>query len=297
MAKGLCKRCYSRLWMRKYVGYAGKVYHYPDEIFICKGCGQESKHKGNGLCQKCYTQSAIERLRANVGVCASCGQTKRIRIKKARLCSRCFAKQSGKIVCCKACGQDATHRAKGLCRPCYAKMTEERRKTTGKMAVCKICQQEKIYHAHGLCAHCYRRLHKKNWKKLTIQCKSCGQETEHMAKGLCVKCYWQSVGGQKYGHQRNSRKRNLPATLTQEQWIGILDKHDYSCAYCGDASAKLVQEHWLPLSRGGGYTIDNIVPACRTCNSRKHTMTGEEYLEVLKREQEYVRSHSSNDGS
>ena len=25
----------------------------------------------------------------------------------------------------------------------------------------------------------------------------------------------------------------------------------------------------LPLSRGGRYTVDNVVPACRSCNSSK----------------------------
>lgn len=296
-AKGLCRRCYGRLWWRKNSDYQGKVYHYPDQVFVCKGCGKNTKHVGNGLCQKCQTQLNTERLRNNIGVCSSCGETKRIRIRSAGLCSRCYAKTSGQIVQCKDCGQEATHQAKGLCRTCYAKMSEKRRLAKGKRVICEICQEEKVYHAKGLCAQCYRRLHKKQWKKTVVRCAECGNEAEHMAKGLCTKCYLRSVGGQKYRHQRDSRKHGVPATLTHEEWLSILEKFNYSCAYCGDSTAKLAQEHWVPLSRGGGYTAENIVPSCKVCNSRKHTMTGDEFVEVLRKESEYVRAHSSDDGS
>ena len=33
--------------------------------------------------------------------------------------------------------------------------------------------------------------------------------------------------------------------------------------------AKLEQEHVIPLSKGGALTLHNIVPACRSCNSKK----------------------------
>ena len=32
---------------------------------------------------------------------------------------------------------------------------------------------------------------------------------------------------------------------------------------------QLHQEHFIPLSKGGGYTHNNIIPACRSCNSSK----------------------------
>jgi 5-methylcytosine-specific restriction endonuclease McrA len=32
---------------------------------------------------------------------------------------------------------------------------------------------------------------------------------------------------------------------------------------------KLTQEHVIPVSRGGGTTAENIVPACGKCNSSK----------------------------
>ena len=68
---------------------------------------------------------------------------------------------------------------------------------------------------------------------------------------------------------RRARKKQLPATLTFEQWQKIKNIFNNKCAYCGKES-KLEQEHFIPLSKGGEYTHNNIIPACRSCNSSKH---------------------------
>ena len=41
------------------------------------------------------------------------------------------------------------------------------------------------------------------------------------------------------------------------------------CAYCGVTDKPLQRDCVLALSRGGRYTLDNIVPACRSCNTSK----------------------------
>jgi hypothetical protein len=65
--------------------------------------------------------------------------------------------------------------------------------------------------------------------------------------------------------------------LTEEQWQEILRAFDYRCAFCPtDCQAcrkkthKLEREHLTPVSKGGSYTVANIVPSCLTCNRRKH---------------------------
>ncbi|MGI0149759.1 MAG: HNH endonuclease [Thermoplasmata archaeon] len=42
------------------------------------------------------------------------------------------------------------------------------------------------------------------------------------------------------------------------------------CVYCGSLPASLSQDHVTPLIKGGGHTWNNIVPSCRSCNSKKH---------------------------
>ena len=41
------------------------------------------------------------------------------------------------------------------------------------------------------------------------------------------------------------------------------------CAYCGVTGKPLQRDCVLALSRGGRYTFENIVPACRSCNASK----------------------------
>jgi 5-methylcytosine-specific restriction endonuclease McrA len=56
--------------------------------------------------------------------------------------------------------------------------------------------------------------------------------------------------------------------LTVEQWAALRTAWG-GCAYCGAAGTALQRDCVLPVSRGGRYTVDNIVPACRACNASK----------------------------
>lgn len=88
-----------------------------------------------------------------------------------------------------------------------------------------------------------------------------------------------------YHQKRRALKRNLPATLTPEQWESIKACFDYSCAYCGETEESLMargagplhQEHFIPLVKGGEYTHNNIIPACVSCNSSKNDKSFSEW--------------------
>lgn len=56
--------------------------------------------------------------------------------------------------------------------------------------------------------------------------------------------------------------------LTEEQW-GALQEAWGGCAYCGAVGGVPQRDCVLPISRGGRYTVGNVVPACRSCNSSK----------------------------
>jgi 5-methylcytosine-specific restriction endonuclease McrA len=47
----------------------------------------------------------------------------------------------------------------------------------------------------------------------------------------------------------------------------VFARDDWRCQYCGSAAENL--DHVIPKSRGGTHTWDNVVAACRRCNSRK----------------------------
>lgn len=42
-----------------------------------------------------------------------------------------------------------------------------------------------------------------------------------------------------------------------------------ACAYCGADGVALQKDCVQPISRGGRYTFENVVPACRSCNASK----------------------------
>jgi hypothetical protein len=56
--------------------------------------------------------------------------------------------------------------------------------------------------------------------------------------------------------------------LSDDQWTA-LNVAWGGCAYCGATDRPLQRDCVLALSRGGRYTLDNIVPACRSCNTSK----------------------------
>lgn len=58
------------------------------------------------------------------------------------------------------------------------------------------------------------------------------------------------------------------------------------CHWCGDTfpADELTMDHVIPLSRGGKASRNNVVPACKQCNSNKKyllPMEWEQYLNSL----------------
>ena len=56
--------------------------------------------------------------------------------------------------------------------------------------------------------------------------------------------------------------------LTDAQWAA-LQRAWGGCAYCGATDQQLQRDCVLPISRGGRYTLGNVVPACQSCNTSK----------------------------
>ncbi|MBZ4486561.1 HNH endonuclease [Microbacterium sp. cx-55] len=68
--------------------------------------------------------------------------------------------------------------------------------------------------------------------------------------------------------RRTRRVAASGSDLTGAEWFRILDAWA-ACAYCGADGAALQKDCVLPISRGGRYTIENVVPACGSCNASK----------------------------
>ena len=56
--------------------------------------------------------------------------------------------------------------------------------------------------------------------------------------------------------------------LTAAQWAALKEAWK-GCAYCGATDGSLQKDCVMAISRGGRYTVDNVVPACASCNTSK----------------------------
>ncbi len=72
----------------------------------------------------------------------------------------------------------------------------------------------------------------------------------------------------KAARRRKRRMDRVEHDLSDEQWTAIKAAWN-GCSYCGTTDEPLQRDCVLPLSRGGRYTLGNIVPACRSCNAGK----------------------------
>ena len=134
----------------------------------------------------------------------------------------------------------------------------------------------------GLCSRCYQREYKRKERAIRVdelraynQAYKLKREAEQPGYYAAKQREWRErnhevaiarafVSKQK----RRSRLANVEHTLTNQEWLEILAAFDNRCAYCG-CSEKMTQDHVIPISKDGGHTKENVVPACRPCNSRK----------------------------
>lgn len=86
-----------------------------------------------------------------------------------------------------------------------------------------------------------------------------------------------------YARRRKRRMSRVEHDLTDAQWFALMEAWG-GCAYCGDEAAALQKDCMLPISRGGRYTLTNVVPACRSCNASKCNIEVTTWLRRKKRD-------------
>ena len=75
-------------------------------------------------------------------------------------------------------------------------------------------------------------------------------------------------------------RKGADGSFTPQEWKDLIAAHGGRCAYCR-RDAPLEPDHRVALSRGGSNRIQNILPACRSCNAKKHRMSEAEFRERL----------------
>jgi len=81
---------------------------------------------------------------------------------------------------------------------------------------------------------------------------------------------------------RKTRARafGLSEYFSEKEFFAKAEEMGWKCFYCGREIDKATasRDHFIPLAKGGSDIIDNIVPCCRSCNSRKKSMDPQEFI-------------------
>lgn len=91
-----------------------------------------------------------------------------------------------------------------------------------------------------------------------------------------------------YTRKRRALEVSAAGAFTPAEFSALCDALDHRCFYCGEAKP-LHADHNIPLTRGGSNDLDNILPACKSCNSRKRTRTAAEFLTLIEKETAWRR--------
>lgn len=70
-------------------------------------------------------------------------------------------------------------------------------------------------------------------------------------------------------HNARARRSEAAGTLTRRDVAELREMSGGRCAYCLASDRKLSVDHVTALAAGGTNDPDNLVMACKPCNSRK----------------------------
>lgn len=95
---------------------------------------------------------------------------------------------------------------------------------------------------------------------------SCNRECQSCRVGRHARADWSAMVRQ-YNNTRRARKvaAEVSGPLPFAVYVDVIMSGP--CVYCGALAATV--DHIRPLSRGGYEIAENLVPACRSCNSSK----------------------------
>ena len=65
------------------------------------------------------------------------------------------------------------------------------------------------------------------------------------------------------------KKKRVKKRVSESVAIAVFESFNWHCAYCGVKPNILTIDHVIPQSQNGSNEINNLLPACRRCNTRK----------------------------
>ncbi|HEY6731878.1 MAG TPA: HNH endonuclease [Solirubrobacterales bacterium] len=96
-----------------------------------------------------------------------------------------------------------------------------------------------------------------------------------VAKGnRCPDCKRKNAARRKAEGRTGERGSTYASRRRREE---TLEAANYRCHYCGIEGAS-IEDHYIPLEKGGADDSSNTVAACQHCNSRKGSSMPQDFL-------------------
>lgn len=165
--------------------------------------------------------------------------------------------------CCKQCKSDyeREYSPSAICVKCKQSFTKSRRGSYKPIFCSKECEHQSIRDNDPIFG--FRN------------CKWC-EEPFPVSVKRKVYCGRQCAFDCTGHHNSKIRIAALAATpnpLTKREWRDLIAYFGGRCAYCHEPTVKPVKDHVVPVSKGGLFNKENIVPACRPCNASKRDVS------------------------
>lgn len=284
--------------------FCSRACRHPATILICKGCKQPFRVSPWERTRAKFCSRACKKLLHVAIQCGNCKATFYVAPNLAKSARYCGSK-------CQYEARRVHDFADGLkaCSKCEKRLppeqfSKDKSQSTGLRAVCRECQ----FIANWLQRHkgdteedARRAL--VGWQRLLIfeivtRTKWCATgehfipwgdftTARRQRHGLAVQCKncWQSYYRANYDliltrvRNAHAKRKGAEGDYTLKEWRAKFREFDGKCYLCGKPVViqEAHKEHRTPLSRGGTNFINNIAPACPSCNLAKGTKTEAEY--------------------
>lgn len=158
----------------------------------------------------------------------------------------------------------------------YEDFPIDKRKSTGRASECREC--------HKLLTRDYYARNKEKARQQGIAYREAHEQeererhqryyAEHKADYLTrATCFRRTLRGKlvfrSKAHRRRAAERD--SDISAQDLLDLFSRQSY-CAYCHrpfSSELPATIDHVVPLSKGGKHVIENIVLACKPCNSAK----------------------------
>ena len=156
------------------------------------------------------------------------------------------------------------------------------RPTSGNQKYCFGCRDEYRRERNRMLRKKYYQEHKEEVKEYSRKYR---QEHKEEYKKWRER-YLNTIKGRYAACKAEARRqrRQLEWKLTIEEFEKIIRQ---PCYYCGEMDGKFSGVDRIDSNKG--YTIENCVPCCKTCNRMKRTMSPQEFVKRCKKIVQYQK--------